>query len=211
MLLKAFRSRASLSSSVTTASTFQASSFYEPLTKQAIAVVDGPINVGRKAVAARDLKKGTVINEFSTPVFRQPTMHTVCLTQGVHVVPTFGAEFISHACGVDTNVNMMVQPDAKSVKVVVTKDTTCGADLHFNYNTTEWMMSSPFHCTCHVCQAQGASRIVRGFAHLTIQEQDDLMKDYVSPYIRFLVNKQRRLRTFVPEAEKQAEGISLAI
>jgi hypothetical protein len=93
----------------------------EALTRASIKVVEGPKNVGRKAIAARDLKIGSIINEFSAPVFRHPTMHTVCLTNGVHVPPTFGAEFISHACGVDTNISMVVQPDARSVKVVVTK------------------------------------------------------------------------------------------
>jgi len=164
----------------------------EEITRSAIKVVDGPKNVGRKAIAAKDLKTGMVINEFSQPLFRQPTMHTVCLTNGVHVPPTFGAEFISHACGPDTNISMVVQPDARSVKVVVTKDTKCGDDLYFNYNTTEWTMSCPFQCTCHVCMNEGKSRLVRGFAFLSNDEQDELLQGYVSAYVRSLAMKQRK-------------------
>jgi hypothetical protein len=183
----------------------------EAFTRAAIKVVDGPKHVGKIAVAARDLKAGTVINEFSAPVFRGPTMHTVCLTNGIHVPPTFGAECISHACGLDTNISMVVQPDARSVKVVVTKDTACGEDLCFNYNTTEWTMSCPFECSCHSCRAEGQSRLVRGFAYLSAEEQDELINHgYVSPYIRSLTMRQRILRASVP-AVQEKELISVAL
>lgn len=184
----------------------------EAITRAAIKVVDGPKNVGKKAIAARDLKAGTIINEFSAPVFRSPTMHTVCLTEGIHVPPTFGAECISHACGLDTNVSMVVQPDARSVHVVVTKDTACGEDLFFNYNTTEWTMSCPFQCSCHTCQAEGRSRLVRGFAYLSAKEQEDLLvHGYVSPYIRSLALRQRKLSQTRPSGLEGKEPISVAL
>ena len=182
----------------------------EAFTRAAIKVVDGPKNVGKKAIAGRDLKAGPVINEFSAPVSRHPTMHTVCLTNGVHVPPTYGAECISHACGLDTNVSMVVQPDAKSVKVIVTKDTAYGADLYFNYNTTEWTMSCPFQCTCHVCQRDGTSRLVRGFAYLPVEEQDELLTGHVSAYIRSLAARQRKMRQAIPPLPEK-ELVSMAI
>jgi hypothetical protein len=142
-------------------------------------------------------------------------MHTVCLTNGVHVAPTFGAEFISHACGLDTNVSMIVQPDAHSCKVVITKDTSLGEDLYFNYNTTEWTMSCPFQCSCHVCRNEGKSRLVRGFAHLSVEEQDELIEaNEVSTYIKSLAMKQRKQRVIsssTAEPRERRESVSLAI
>jgi hypothetical protein len=183
----------------------------EAVTRMAIKVVDGPKHVGKKAIAARDLKAGMVINEFSAPVYRQPTMHTVCLTNGVHIPPTFGAECISHACGLETNISMVVQPDARSVQVVVTKDTAMGEDLCFNYNTTEWTMSCAFQCACHACQSEGKSRLVNGFSNLTVEEQDELLTTgYVSPYIRGLAMRQRSLRIQVqPPQEKELISVAL--
>lgn len=194
----------------TKANAKQFSSVSETFTRLAIKVVEGPANVGKKAIAGRDLKAGTVINEFSAPVFRQPTMHTVCLTNGIHVPPTFGAECISHACGLDTNVSMVVQPDAKSVKVVVTKDVASGDDLCFNYNSTEWTMSCPFECSCHTCLSEGKNRLVRGFAYLSVEEQDELMTGYVSPYIRNLAMRQRKMRLLVPTPQER-ELVSVAL
>jgi hypothetical protein len=192
----------------------QVGNIIEMISKQSIKVVDGSKDVGRKAIAAKDLKIGTVINEFYAPVFRHPTMHTVCLTNGIHIAPTFGAECISHACGLDTNVSMVVQPDAKSCKVVITRDTACGEDLVFNYNTTEWTMSCPFQCSCHVCQNEGKSRTVRGFAHLSVEEQDELISaNEVSAYIKSLAMKQRKVRALLPSSvqEEKPKSVSLAI
>jgi len=116
---------------------------------------------GRKAVARCNLAPNTVINEFFDPVMTRPTMHTICLGANVHVAPTYGAEFISHACA-GTNTRILV--GASSGKVVVTKPVAAGEDLSFNYETTEWVLSCPFECACASCLASGSKRLVRGFA-----------------------------------------------
>lgn len=156
-----------------------------------IKVVDGPAHIGRKAVAAKNLTPGMVLNEYSHPVFRTPTMHTVCLDGVIHVAPTYGAEFISHQCGPNCNVQMQVQPDRKSAKVVVVKPVLQGEDLAFNYNTTEWTMSCPFSCGCSVCLASGKAKHVGGFANLSKQEQQELVEQ-ASGYVRSMVAKSSK-------------------
>jgi len=189
-------------------------SSWEVLTRQAIHVVEGPKNVGLKAIAGMDLPMGTVINEFTAPVFRNPTMHTVCIANGIHVAPTFGAECISHACGPNTNVSIRVNSNERGAKVVVTKDVPKGEDLYFNYNTTEWTMSCPFQCSCQKCQAEGKSRLVQGFSHLSNEEQDELLlTDQVSSYVRSLVMKQRKQKAqisiqAVPSLQAQQKQIN---
>lgn len=152
-------------------------------TAEAIQIVDAGV-VGRKAVAAQDLTAGTIINEFREPVFDHPTMHTVCLSESVHVAPTEGAEFISHACA-DTNCRIVVSSDGKVGRVTVTKPVRKGEDFSFNYNTTEWRMSCPFTCVCSSCSKLEAPRLVAGFANLSREERIRIQSE-TSPYVRRL-------------------------
>mmetsp|Transcript_10342 Transcript_10342/g.12454 ORF Transcript_10342/g.12454 Transcript_10342/m.12454 type:complete len:220 (-) Transcript_10342:1635-2294(-) len=149
-------------------------------TEAALRVVPGGA-VGKKAVANMPLKKGMLINEFAAPVFNGPTMHTVQLTEDIHIPPTRGAEFISHACE-NTNTRIIIDSDDLVGRFVVTEDVEEGEDLFFNYNTTEWDMNSPFECLCESCKA-GKSRYIRGFKHLSLKDQENIMHE-TSPLIR---------------------------
>jgi hypothetical protein len=143
---------------------------------------------GRKAVARTTLEAGTVLNEFAQPVFTRPTMHTVCLSASVHVAPTQGAEFISHACA-DTNTRITVSANGLQGKVVTTRKVFEGEDLSFNYQTTEWILSCPFQCACKsCCLAAGDKVIIRGFAFLPPAERMRLWNE-ASPYVRAMASR----------------------
>mmetsp|Transcript_15203 Transcript_15203/g.18809 ORF Transcript_15203/g.18809 Transcript_15203/m.18809 type:complete len:221 (+) Transcript_15203:471-1133(+) len=149
-------------------------------TEDALAVVPAG-EIGDKAVAKIHLKAGTLINEFVAPVLTAPTMHTVQLCERVHVAPTRGAEFISHAC-TNTNTRIMVDSENYVGRFFVTRDVEAGEDLSFNYNTTEWDMNSPFACSCESCRATN-SKHIRGFKHLSLEERIAII-DETSPLIR---------------------------
>lgn len=133
-------------------------------------------HMGYKAVASRDLKKNEIINTFSSPIHQVPNMHTVCFDEDVHVPPNNSAEFISHACS-NTNTKIMVSSQSDYANFVVTKDVKAGEDLSFNYNTTEWHMSTPFLCGCGACKQKQFPSIVRGFKHLSPSEREDIIHE----------------------------------
>lgn len=181
----------------------------EALTKRAIRVVDTK-QFGKKAVANVALQRGQVINRYNAPVFSSPTMHTVCLTESIHVAPTFGAECISHACGVDIP-NTAMKVVGSEVQVVVTRDVSEGQDLFFNYNTTEWTMSCPFDCLCPHCTSPGrSSKRVQGFSKLSPCDQDELLP-HASPFVKSLLQQLRQRQspvTATASAQKQLAEVA---
>mmetsp|Transcript_15300 Transcript_15300/g.28139 ORF Transcript_15300/g.28139 Transcript_15300/m.28139 type:complete len:211 (+) Transcript_15300:32-664(+) len=152
-------------------------------TLEALQVVDAG-KIGKKAISRVPLKAGTILGSWDAPVEKGPTMHTVQFDSDYHVAPIDGAEFISHGCS-GTNTKIQVAQDRKSARFVVTADVEEGADLFFNYNTTEWDMNSPFVCSCPACQAAPFPRTVRGFKHLSITEREEILHE-TSPYIKEL-------------------------
>jgi hypothetical protein len=157
-------------------------------TREAIKVIPHSVK-GLVAVAAQNLNKGTTIHEIKGKVFNQPTMHTVCLGPEIHIVPTGGAECISHACYPSANIeitNVKVENNIEpSATVVCSRNIHEGEELAFNYNTTEWEMSSPFTCSCPACLAKGDMNraLVRGFKFLNLSERLQIL-NACSPYIR---------------------------
>lgn len=109
---------------------------------QMIKLVDAG-SIGKKAVAARHLYPGEKLCTFSTPVHTKPTMHTICLSHGIHVVPIDDTEFISHACD-NTNVCIKVSSNGKQGHVVVTKEVKEGEDLSFNVSTSRFAFAFAF-------------------------------------------------------------------
>lgn len=168
-------------------------------TTSVLSIVKCPV-VGKKAIAKHALASGAVLNVFKFPVLTYPTMHTVQLTEGVHVAPTDGAECISHQCGPDTNSAVVVADDCQSAAFVATRDVAEGEEMTFNYNTTEWEMSSPFPCVCKACQAKSTSgaaavsQVVRGFKYLTLKQRAEIAH-MISPAVHDMAmdDAQRQL------------------
>lgn len=164
---------------------------WSTVTREALRVVEGSKHVGRKAIAGRNMTKGELFNEFKAPVLPEPTMHTVCLGKGVHVSPTYGAEFISHACGTQVpNTQILVKDRVGTFRAL--RNIEQGEDLYFNYTSTEWIMSSPFSCTCPQCLKDGVSRKIQGFSRLSESEQQELLQaNLVSDYVVSLLEESK--------------------
>lgn len=139
---------------------------------------------GRKACAAYSIKKGTVLNTFSEPKLLTPNMHTVQISETVHVEPQEDTMFTDHRC-CNTNIAFKIDANKPEGSVVATEDIEKGGALCFNYNTTEWDMNSPFVCSSKCCQEKENPNVIRGFKYLSTEEKISLLKTtHVSPVIK---------------------------
>jgi hypothetical protein len=134
------------------------------------------------AVANFDLEIGTVISRSSNEIYDKPDMHTICVDENTHVTPDGNGKYLSHACSEGINCSVLVNIITKSYMVVTTKKVSAGDTLAFNYNTTEWDMSSPFQCACVTCK-KDKSRLISGFKHLSEHEKQSLL-EMASPFIK---------------------------
>ena len=157
--------------------------------------------IGKRLVAARPIRKGTVISTFSSPVVSTPTVHTVCFGEGKHVQPTLGTEFTEHTCGLG-NLQLIVNEDETEASFVIIKDVMEGESITFNYCTTEWEMGAPFLCGCDLCKKNKFPKPIQGCKFLTLEERK-LIFHQCSPYIQ---NKcKREVKAFLAWSAPQAK------
>jgi hypothetical protein len=64
-------------------------------------------------------------------------------------------------------------------QLVARRDIQPGEPVTFNYNTTEWDMSSPFQCRCGTTNCL---KVIRGFKHLTPAQRAALPT--VAPHLK---------------------------
>ncbi len=79
--------------------------------------------------------------------------------------------YMNHACDPSTVI--------RDREVIALRDIAAGADVTFDYNTTEWDMAEPFACRCG---AAGCVGFVRGARHLT-PEQRAMRADLLPRYL----------------------------
>jgi hypothetical protein len=113
------------------------------------------------------------------PICGRPTeardRFSIQLSADMHLAP-HGATWsiVNHSC----EPNLAV--DFASWQLVARRYVARFEELTWNYLTTEWELHSPFECRCGAALCVG---VVRGFAHLTADEQR-AMADIVSPFLR---------------------------
>ena len=73
--------------------------------------------------------------------------------------------FVNHAC--DPNCHV----DLEQMALVAIRDIPAGAEVTFNYCSTEEHIVSPFGCDCG---ADGCYRQIRGFRHLSTEQRQRL-------------------------------------
>tara|TARA_R110002050_G_scaffold155504_1_gene283464 strand:- start:1078 stop:1680 length:603 start_codon:yes stop_codon:yes gene_type:complete len=155
-------------------------------------------SIGVKAVAATELPASTKLSVFGDPV-PGPTMYTVCCGEDHHSNPIMGTQYISHACR-DTNTRVEIDEVAQTATFVLKSSVAEGEDFTFNYNSTEYTMSSPFHCQCSACIAEGKSRWVAGFSEMDPEDRAELLASGdVSTYVLHKASADGLLRTNAEE------------
>lgn len=82
-------------------------------------------------------------------------------------VAEYGWRFLNHSC----------EPNAflRGLTLVALDDIPEGAEITFDYNTTEWDMAHPFACVCGTPACVG---VVRGYRHL-----DDAARARLLPWV----------------------------
>jgi hypothetical protein len=126
-------------------------------------------------IAQRDFAAGDILVHITGEVVRAPTRYTLQVGDGVHIEALPAKEaahgfpswrFINHSCAPNVRLrgHEMVAKDAIQQ----------GDEVTFDYDTTEWDMSSPFACECGTARCRKA---VRGYRHLAPERRADLAGD----------------------------------
>lgn len=129
------------------------------------------IRVGRReeylCVEAEELiGRGQLILVLLGRRVRRPDRYSVQIGPRTHLtapadlppdvaVAEYGWRYLNHSC----------EPNAcvRGVELIALEDIAEGAEVTFDYNTTEWDMASPFACACGTPSCVGT---VRGYRHL---------------------------------------------
>lgn len=115
--------------------------------------------------ATRAFEQGQTLFELRGVITDRPTMYSVQVGENEHLSPPADVRevypedgylwrFLNHSCGPSTRI------DAR--RVIAARAIAPGEQLAFNYDTTEWAMSTPFACACGHC----GGRTVAGFVTL---------------------------------------------
>ena len=101
--------------------------------------------------------------------------HSIQLETRRHVVTENSIwRFTNHACV----PNMRIDTEQRAM--VAVRDIAEGEELNFNYNTSEWAISSSFACGCGLPECMGE---VRGFKFVP-EKSREALRPYLTPYLQ---------------------------
>lgn len=105
----------------------------------------------------------------------RPARHTIQIDEFLHQDGTGETDdYFNHSCEPNTYL------DFQRLQFVALRPLAAGEEISFNYLTSEWDMAAPFTCRCGAASCVGE---IRGFLHLT-SEQQDALERWISPYLR---------------------------
>lgn len=155
--------------------------------------------MGETAFALANIPAGELLFRFICPephesseasadnelVLPFPTMYTICVRDGHHMIPHRGSECLSHSCDPNAKVSIgdrdLPTGERKlCMDFVATKVIQQGDVVSWNYLTTEWDMDCPFDCMCGAATCFGR---IAGFKHMHPEQQKRLYPD-ASPVIK---------------------------
>ncbi len=136
--------------------------------------------------AAEAIAAGEIILVVTGRRVRRPDVYSVQVGPRTHIaapdgvswderVGEYGWRYLNHSC----------EPNAylRGVELVARVDIAEGAEVTFDYNTTEWDMSHPFTCLCGAPSCVGT---VRGYRHLDEAARARILP-WVAPHLRLRV------------------------
>jgi len=155
-------------------------------------------------VLAREvIPVGSVLMALAHVFVERAGRHTIQVDARRHQAGTGEIDdYLNHSC--DPNCAL----DFTRLELVSRRAIAPGEELSFNYLTSEWDMAAPFTCHCGACDRLGGAqgphdsgdggdgrdshniRLIRGFRHLSLAEQD-LLAPFASPYLRLRLADQR--------------------
>lgn len=124
-----------------------------------------------------DIRSAERIFRLSGQVVAQPSKYTIQQWESEHLSPD-GALWasVNHACIPNCTI------DFETWELVSRSPIRVGEEISFNYNSTEWEISSPFNCACG---SPNCGQVIRGFRYLDGAQRGDL-RALLSPYLRSL-------------------------
>lgn len=137
-------------------------------------------------IARENIHSGEDVCEFSGEPYDHATAHTLQADENKHILCPGGPVYTNHSC--DPCAHFSFRPEEPFPILVAHRDIAAGDEITFDYNTTEWEMSTPFQCLCGSKQCIG---LIQGFKHLDRKRQlAVLATGHVAPYIHFKVNEE---------------------
>jgi len=139
----------------------------------------------------RDIKKGEIIFSIEGKIVFVPSKYSIQVEITSHIEP-FSKDiqdnlshwqFLNHSCSPNAFINI------EKSTLVAFKNISVGEEVRFNYNATEYEMSSPFQCKCGSEKCYGE---IKGFKYLSEADQKALYPK-VSPHIQLLSEKNKHL------------------
>jgi hypothetical protein len=138
-----------------------------------------------RVIALEPIDAGSSLMEIEGLFVDRPSRYSVQLGPDIHVEPPHGFDpgmdleryrwrYLNHSC----------RPNAAVIgrNLIAVRAIGSWEEVTFDYNTTEFEMASPFVCGCGHC----GGRTIRGFRHLTLEEQLRLAPRLAS-YLRALL------------------------
>lgn len=139
----------------------------------------------KKVIAEKTFKRGDTLFVLEGNLSSQPSKYSIQTGLESHLQPHENNnewKFVNHSC----NPNACIDTAERKMKAL--KDIHEGEEICFNYNTTEYEISSPFQCNCGTEKCYGK---IKGFKYLS-EEQQQLLLPYTASHINIL-NKKKHL------------------
>ncbi len=154
----------------------------QSMTKVAGSVAVIRVDFHFRLVAAQDLFQGTEILQLKGERVSKATRYSVQIGIDEHVdgavgVPTEEAldlypwRCLNHSC--DPNAAF------RGDRLIALRDVEAWEQITFDYNSTEFQLATPFHCSC---KTQNCCGLVRGFRHLSYAQRvqrEPILADYL--------------------------------
>lgn len=135
----------------------------------------------------KDIKKGDVIMAIKDIIYQTiPTKYSVQIDTNKHIeVPkgieaykseTYFWKYLNHNCEPNCFFNV------DSMVLIALRDIKKDEELNFDYNTTEYDMSSPFKCDCKSVNCYGT---IKGYKYLSVKQKAAL-KPYIAKHLNII-------------------------
>jgi hypothetical protein len=132
----------------------------------ALVYMDAHALVGKVLRVSRDVPAGTLVLRSHGTVLQSATMHTIQLNATEHLYCDSEIIYTSHSFR--PSCRMEINSTEHWAGLVALHDLAKDTELSFNYNTTEWVMESPFRDI-------DSDTLVKGFKFLSEEEKRSLL------------------------------------
>lgn len=130
---------------------------------------------GKGLFAIDTIDREEVLITFEGKILDHPTKTTLQIEEGQHLEgPGEHDDYLNHSCNPNTYI------DCTRRCLCALCSIPPGAEITFNYLTTEWDMANKFTCQCGDTECV---KEIKGFKYL-MQEQREGLSPFLSPFLQ---------------------------